>query len=62
MILNNIKHKVNEKNELKKLSEDALKQIIDKKYDTDMMVQGVKTIYKYGVDFCGKQVEVIMEK
>ncbi len=49
-------------NELKKLSENALKQIIDKKYDTDMILQGVKTIYKYGVAFCGKYVEITMEK
>ena len=44
------------------MSENALKQIIDEKYDTDMIVQGVRTIYKYGVAFCGKQVEVMMKK
>ncbi len=44
--------------ELKKLSETALKQIEDKKYDTEMTAKGVKTIYKYGVAFSGKTVEV----
>lgn len=43
---------------LKKMSATALKQIIDKKYDTDMTRKGVKTIYKYGVAFSGKNVEV----
>lgn len=46
------------KDGLKKLSEAALKQIIDKKYDTDMKAKGVKTIYKYGVAFSGKKVEI----
>lgn len=44
--------------QLKKLSESALKQIIDKKYDTEMGLAGIKTIYKYGVAFSGKKVEV----
>ena len=46
------------KDGLKKLSETALKQITDKKYDTDMKAKGVKTIYKYGVAFSGKKVEI----
>ena len=44
--------------QLKKLSEIALKQIIDKKYDTEMKSEGIKTIYKYGVAFSGKNVEI----
>ena len=40
------------------LSETALKQIIDKQYDTDMLAKGIKTIYKYGVAFSGKQVAI----
>ena len=43
---------------LKKLSEMALQQINDKKYDAEMTAAGVKTIYKYGVAFSGKKVEV----
>lgn len=43
---------------LKQLSETALAQIEDRKYDTDMTARGIKTIFKYGVAFSGKQVEV----
>lgn len=46
------------KEQLKKLSETALKQIKEKKYDTELIAAGVNTIYKYGVAFCGKNVEV----
>ena len=43
---------------LKKLSETALRQINDKKYDADLIAAGVSVIYKYGVAFSGKKVEV----
>ena len=43
---------------LKKLSETALQQINDKKYDTELIAAGAQTIYKYGVAFSGKKVEV----
>ena len=43
---------------LKKLSETALQQINDKKYETELTTAGVRTIYKYGVAFSGKKVEV----
>ena len=43
---------------LKKLSETALRQINDKKYDTAMVSEGVQTVYKYGVAFSGKNVAV----
>lgn len=46
------------KDELKKLSETALNQILEKKYDTEMITKGMKTIYKYGVAFSGKHVEI----
>lgn len=46
------------KDRLKKLSETTLKQITEKKYDTDMAAKGIKTVYKYGVAFSGKKVEV----
>lgn len=45
---------------LKELSEVALRQIIDKKYDTELIADGVKTIYKYGVAFSGKKVEIMV--
>lgn len=44
--------------ELRQLSETALQQINDKKYDTGLIAAGVTTIYKYGVAFSGKKVEV----
>lgn len=44
--------------QLKKLSQAALQQIIDKKYDTELISAGITTIYKYGVAFSGKQVEI----
>lgn len=47
--------------ELKALAQTALQQIVDKKYDTDMTVKGVKNIFKFGVAFSGKKVEVAAE-
>ena len=44
--------------QLKKLSKTALQQIIDKKYDTELTMAGIETIYKYGVAFSGKKVEI----
>ena len=46
------------KESLKQLSETALKQIQEKQYDTELRAVGVEVIYKYGVAFCGKRVEV----
>lgn len=46
---------------LKALSLKALQQIRDRKYDTDMIAAGVETIWKYGVAFCGKHVEITKE-
>lgn len=43
---------------LKQLSEIALQQINDRKYDTEMRSKGINTIYKYGVAFSGKNVVV----
>lgn len=50
-----------DENELQELAKTALKQINDKKYDTDLKSKGVKTIYKYGVAFSGKHVAVEAE-
>ncbi|MBQ2876502.1 MAG: AAA family ATPase [Clostridia bacterium] len=44
--------------ELKELAKAALKQIIDKKYDTEMQTKGIKNVVKYGVAFSGKHVEI----
>ena len=46
------------KDELKLLSEKALKQISTKKYETALTSKGVKKIFKYGVAFSGKKVEI----
>lgn len=45
---------------LAKLAEDGLKQIQENHYDTDMNERGITNILKYGIAFCGKQVEVAM--
>lgn len=45
--------------ELSKLAQTALKQIDEKKYDTELCVQGVNDIIKYGVAFKGKTVEIV---
>lgn len=47
--------------ELKELAITALKQINDKKYDTELKSAGVKNIIKYGVAFSGKNVAVVSE-
>ena len=44
--------------ELKELSENALKQINDRKYDTELTTKGVKNVFKYGVAFSGKKVQI----
>ena len=46
---------------LKKLSQLALQQIDDKKYDAALATEGVNVIYKYGVAFSGKRVEIAAE-
>ena len=47
--------------DLKMLAQTALDQIRNRQYDTEMQTMGVKTIFKYGVAFCGKQVEIVSE-
>ena len=47
--------------ELKMLAQTALDQINDRKYDTEMLTKGIKTIFKYGVAFSGKNVEICAE-
>lgn len=45
--------------EMSKLAQTALKQIEEKKYDTELWAQGVNDIIKYGVAFKGKTVEIV---
>ena len=44
--------------ELRKLSQDALRQIDEKNYDMQMRELGIESIYKYGIAFSGKKVEI----
>ena len=48
--------------DLKKLSANALKQMEEKKYDTEMKAKGISPIYRYGVAFSGKQVKISFEE
>ena len=44
--------------ELQNLATKALEQIEVKQYDMELRSQGISTIYKYGIAFCGKKVEI----
>ena len=46
---------------LKALANTALLQIKDRHYETEMETMGIKTIFKYGVAFSGKHVEISAE-
>jgi hypothetical protein len=50
--------KTDESHNLSALAEEALTQIEQKNYDADMKDRGIKNITKYGIAFCGKNVEV----
>ncbi len=45
---------------LKELAQIALQQINEKHYDTEMLSKGIQNVYKYGVAFSGKRVEIVM--
>lgn len=47
--------------ELRRLSEAALDQINSRKYDTELTAKGVENIFRYGVAFSGKRVEIAAE-
>lgn len=49
---------VKEAKELPPSAAEALKQIKDKHYDTDMKDRGIQEIVKYGIAFSGKSVEI----
>lgn len=42
--------------ELDRLAEDALVQIEDMRYDSEMKEEGIKEILKFGIAFTGKKV------
>ena len=60
-ILIELKADKNSSDDLMDLAQTALRQINDRKYDTEMTAKGVKTIFKFGVAFSGKKVEVVSE-
>ena len=47
--------------ELRRLSEAALDQMNSRKYDTELTAKGVENIFRYGVAFSGKRVEMTAE-
>ena len=46
---------------LRELADTALLQIKEKRYDTEMRTRGIQTVFKYGVAFSGKNVEISAE-
>ena len=51
---------VKEEKMLAASAQEALQQIEEKNYDTDMIDRGIIEITKYGVAFCGKNVEIAL--
>ena len=49
---------VKNEDDLEKVSEEAIEQIIEKKYDVGLRDRGIKDITFVGVAFCGKVVKV----
>ena len=49
------------RSELEFFASEALRQIKDMNYDAEMKAKGITNICKYGVAFCGKDVEICME-
>lgn len=50
------------KENLEKLAHQALKQINDKQYDTELKKEGIQNTIKYGVAFSGKNVAIVSEQ
>ena len=51
-----------EKEELKKLSEEALKQIDDRRYASEMEEIGISAVLKLGIAFSGKKVTITCDR
>ena len=60
-VLMELKATKDKKDDLSALAKTALKQIGEKKYDTEMRAEGVKDIIRIGIAFCGKMAEVEVE-
>ena len=61
-ILMKLKVSKDENADLRKLAEDALLQIEQNRYETEMLSQGIKNIFQYGVAFRKKDVEILLKK
>ena len=61
-ILMELKVSKDENADLRKLAEDALLQIEQNRYETEMLSQGIKIIFQYGVAFRKKDVEILLKK
>ena len=61
-ILMELKVSKDENADLRKLAEGALLQIKQNRYETEMISQGIKNIFQYGVAFRKKDVEIILKK
>ena len=48
-------------NDLQQLANTALEQIKQQSYKSTLEQHGIATVFAYGVAFCGKQVEVVVE-
>ena len=46
------------KEQLKTLAQEALNQINERQYDTELKTHGITTIFKYGVAFSDKNVAI----
>ena len=47
--------------DIEKLAREALEQIKDRHYDTEMLSEGVTDIYRFGIAFSGKGVRILTE-
>lgn len=61
-ILMELKVSKDENADLRKLAEDALLQIEQNRYETELLSQGIKNIFQYGVAFRKKDVEILLKK
>lgn len=52
------KHTKDEKTDLDGLANEALKQIDDRKYETELLASGIRDIVKIGIAFRGKNAVV----
>ena len=44
---------------MSKKPKEALQQIEEREYVTEFRRRGIQTVWKYGIAFCGKKVEVV---